>query len=72
MSPSQPRFDVDLANAKSFSFADLFRAWHRFAFRRENFGSRFFPQPWQVSHMIGMSMCKQNEVDAQIFFRRQL
>src|SRR5207237_10359973 len=38
MSPSQPRFDVDLANAKSFSFADLFRAWHRFAFRRENFG----------------------------------
>src|SRR6266700_8361597 len=72
MSPSQSRFDVDLANAKVFSFVDLFRARNRFAFRRENFGSRFFAQPWQVSHMIRMSVCEQNEFDAQIFFRRQL
>ena len=71
MSPGQPCFDLDPANAKSLSFIDFCRRRDRLARRRKYFGAGFFAQPRQIRDVIGMSMSKHDHFDGEIFLGGQ-
>jgi hypothetical protein len=62
MTPGQSRIDLEISEAKLFSFLDRLRAWNRFARGSKDVTTSFFAQPWQIRNVIGVCVRKENEL----------